>query len=225
MDAIAEAHDWLNNTSDYEKGLNILNSLGCDAFTFALLSSGADNFNRETLYSEISLKLANNHISGLGENKSANQIATEIVTSKIIADIKQELADKGAVPLDTSILDVIKNEQTKLMDERAELKAQLRYIAQDANKQVERKALAFAILEISEKLNIVEADKDFFLQFGYLPSGLPEPEDNPVDLLKRQGTLRTYIVRYSKPGKNPDKLIEYQEELAIVDAKLKKYAV
>lgn len=218
MDAIAEATEWLNNTSDYDKGLQILNSLGCDAFTFALLSSGADNFNREKLYTEIS-KHVEKILWGISET------ATEMVLNHLKEEITKELEAKSVEPINNDILDELKVKQSALMDERSELKAKLRFLAEDKTKQSERKKIAFEILELSDKLNLLEDDKNFFLQFGYLPSGLPEPEDNPIDLLKRQGTLRTYIVRYQKPGTNPDKLKQYQEELAIVDAKLKKHAL
>ncbi len=187
---------WLNNPSDYFSGLELLKAHTGESFTIQILSSGPDNFNTPKLYAELE-KLQN-------KADEAKQIREE----EKPLELKAKETNAGL-----------------LMDERAELKAQLRFLKDDAGATGARKSLAFRILDISKKLDLIFDEKEFYEQHGFVPSGEIELDDDPVQLQKRQHTLRTYITRYSKPGKSEEKLKEYQVELAIVDKKLERNAV
>jgi hypothetical protein len=198
MDAIAEAKVWLNNPSDYNQGLNILKALGANSFLINILST-EDKFNRSTLYAEI----------------------TKLVEVKVTIPVERTIGNKPFV-----VSEILKQvDKSALMDERAELKAKLRFLMNDNQKQEERKNIAFDILKITEQLNQLELDEEFFKTYGYQPNDALIVDDDPLSLKKRQATLRTYITRYTKQKSNPDKLQQYQEELAMINAKLEKYAV
>lgn len=209
MDAISTAKEWLKNTSDYQKGVDILQQLGCDGFTLMLLQASNDSHNKGILYDEIAKKIDAIEPSSIG-----------LQTSRIGDDL--EIDPDVIFKPNTESFDFKFDEVKQLLDERSELKAKLRFLAKDDKKQEERKTIAFRILEITAALDKIEDDKVFFQQFGYLPSGLIEPDDDPVNLKKRQSTLRTYLTRYKN---HPEKLKQYSEEIAIVNAKLQKYAV
>lgn len=187
---------WLKNPSDYFSGLELLKLHAGNSFILDILSSGPDSFNTTRLYEEMQ----------------------KVLTTLQTAEKKREI-EKPVI---------LKNKEdnaSELMDLRAEYKAHLRLLAFNKNDEPKRKQLAFDILRISKALDGIFAERDFYHEHGYLPSGELDADDDPVFLQKRQSTLRTYVTRYSKPGMNPDKLFSYQEELKIVDAKLKNYAV
>jgi hypothetical protein len=187
---------WLQDPHDYFSGLELLKSHLSGSFILNILSSGPDSFNTPKLYQEVE-KIHNDHKAR--ETKRENEKPADLLK-------KEESAEQ-------------------LMDRRAEFKAQLRMLANSDAEQSRRKDIAFTILRIGKELDGIFLERNFYKEHGYLPSGELEADDDPVQLTKRQRTLRTYVTRYSKPGANADKLSAYIEELKIVDAKLDKYAV
>jgi len=212
MDAISTAREWLTNTSDYNKGVQILQQLGCDSFTMMLLKAANDSHNKSILYDEIAKILDAIETTSIGLQEDTPQHPIYFDTGTQVVELKQSTHNVG----------FLHNNIKDLLDERTELKAKLRFLAKDNAKQEDRKNIAFRVLEITSALDKIEDDNNFFQTFGYLPSGLIEPDDEPVNLKKRQTTLRTYLTRYKN---HPEKLKQYQEEIAIVNAKLQKYAV
>ncbi|MGB4775705.1 MAG: hypothetical protein WBP45_11060 [Daejeonella sp.] len=187
---------WLKSPSDYFKGLDLLKSHTGNGFLISVLSSGPDSYNTPTLYEELQ-KIA----------KAAEAVIITRETNKP-ADLqhKEESANQ-------------------MMDRRAELKAQLRFLMNDPKALVKRKDIAFEILRLTSQLDVIFDEKEFYAEHGYVPSGTMEVADDPLKLKARQVTLRTYITRYNKPGSSEVKLKEYQEELAIVNKKLEKHAL
>lgn len=186
---------WLKNPSDYFLGLEQLRLHAGSSFIMDILSSGPDSFNTARLYEEM---------------------------QKVLKTL--QTAEKKRETEKPVILKTKEDNASEMMDKRAELKAHLRLLSK-TNDHIQRKDIAFEILRIGKKLDGIFAERDFYHEHGYLPSGELDAADDPVFLQKRQSTLRTYVTRYGKPGMNPDKLFSYQEELKIVDAKLKNYAV
>lgn len=206
MDAIAA---WLKCPDDYFAGLELLKPHAASPFILNILSSGPDTFNSTKLYEELEKVLS-----------TLQAFNTKREVEKPVGLQKKEI------------------NASELMDRRAELKAQLRLLAKPSDHwrpetkqgndnllEIDRKGIAFEILRIGKQLDGIFAERDFYHEHGYLPSGELDADDDPVHLQKRQGTLRTYVTRYSKPGMNADKLNQYKEELKIVDAKLKNYVV
>lgn len=103
------------------------------------------------------------------------------------------------------------------MDERAALKAQLRVLPAAT---VRRKA-AFAILSLNDELNELFRQLDFFDRFGHLPRPDALPED-PIELIRRRGNLRTYVSRAKRAG-DVEKLKQLQKELDLIERKLKEH--
>jgi len=197
---------WLESPADYPAGLSLFKQLSDNRALIRLLEKREDRFNREKLQSEL----------------------------KKAVDAHQVLADQR----ETEKPDLLKDESTeagRLMDERAELKAKLRFLAEKADGQPERKTIAFKILDITRRLDQIFTTKEFYDEHGYLPSGKLEVGDDPVELKSRELTLRTYVTRYTagvakarksksdKLQRQLELLKKYKEELDVVRKKLEAF--
>lgn len=178
--------DWLA-TPLYWRGVDIYQQFGESAFLKNLFASGEDDYNREKL------------ISALQE--MADQVIEDEV--QVVSTMPASLRSK---------LD----EGKSLMDERAALKERLRvYYHQDMDAKT-CKDVAFAILDINEKLNGIYDEERFFRSTGFLPERAVFDQDSLPELVKRRNNLRTYISR----TKNLAKLESFQKELFAVDKKI-----
>jgi len=144
--------------------------------------------------------------------------------TKLFSELEQLLANLDQVEPEQKpeILAEQKNEADQLMDQRAELKARLRFLAHNDDAKDERKLIAYEILSITSRLDNIFNTQEFYQEHGYLPTGLLEPGDDPIQLKARQTTVRTYVSKYQKAGKL-EKLLHYQSELAIIDKKLESF--
>lgn len=134
---------------------------------------------------------------------------------ELIADLAEdEKAAAKALPEDVAAMS---GRAGQAMDERAALKAQLRVLPGPD----ERKKAAFEILRLNQELNELFRQLDFYERFGHLPKPDALPDD-PVELLKKRGNIRTYISRARRAGDSA-KLQSLQEELDMIERKLKGY--
>jgi len=168
-----------------------------------MLERGDDNYNQRKLRDEL-----------------------EAVAAGLQAELDQRLAEQP------EILSQEKDEAGTLMDERAELKARLRFLAADPDAGKTRKDIAFRILEITRRLDDIFNTREFYSEHGYLPTGKLELGDDPVTLKARQLTLRTYVCKYKRLAKDgakdkregfEAKLKQYTAELAITEKKLEGF--
>ena len=205
---------WLQEQADYDTGLALLEQTGFSGFVLNVLKKGADAYTRRRLATELTTWL-NSRSEPVSPPAEPINVGTLPDPVRVYPAAIRELQQTAY----------------SLMDERAELKAQLRALMTDPGAQPVRRDAAFRILAIGKQLDSLYAQIDFFEQYGYLaPSQEPEADQ---DDHARLMSVRTYVSRYrtklKKPGLTPtqrqeaEKLLkDYEDEKKLLERKLAK---
>ncbi|MFD1143028.1 hypothetical protein ACFQ4C_18015 [Larkinella insperata] len=167
---------WLKNPQDYVAGLQLLEATGSlSSLNLRILSRGADSFTRPRLFELLQTWLA-------GQVPAPAPVSApppaSVDATGLIAPLQQQIY--------------------RLMDERTELKARLRYRMYDVEAEAEedRRIWALRILAIIREVDELYSRIDFAQENGYLPSD-KDPEETRDDRLSLMN-VRTYISRYRK---------------------------
>jgi hypothetical protein len=161
--------NWLNDPADYAVGIALLRETGkVSAFLMGLLERSDDEWNRARLIQEL-------------EPYAAAEPGT---------DAPETPTEKPAPVL------ALEGQAGRLMDERVELKAGLRALAENETAAERRRVMALRVLAIGRELDGVYGQLRFWQEYGYLPV----ERDPDVDADERATLLnvRTYVSRYKR---------------------------
>lgn len=191
-------YHWVK-TQDWESGVKIYQEHGTNTALKTLFKCPKNSFSQKKLKEEL-LKIAE-------------------VSKEKVAQTPQHQERK--VPLEISELEVRRKLiYKKMADDRARLTV--------AMPDVERKKIAFSVLEAQKQVKDLWYQLDFYQKHGSLPgrAAADEIQKKPTEwLIKRVLTLRTYLApgRYKDPEKEStkEKIERYREELLSIENELK----
>lgn len=195
--------DWLD-TPNYDQGVLLYEKLIGKGFLLSMLMKGADEYNRAKLHEAL--------------NARHDQLSAELKAKKSAYpdQLKSQLAGAG-----------------RLMDERVVLKEQMRSLWLSGTSQGdELQDKAFRVLAITDELDTIYGQKDFFHAHGYLPDeDVAVSQLSAAELIARRNTLRTYcsrlprqIIRTSSQKRKAelaDRLEGFRKELYTIEQHLK----
>jgi hypothetical protein len=191
----------------YEKGLEWFNAhVKGKFFIKDMLSKGPDEYNQLKLRKELNQALAS-----LPEEKPAFFPTEKLLTSKPEESVKPKTIVMEHVPATRE--ELLLDEQWKpLFKEAHYYHSQLEHI-EDVEK---RKVMAFKILDLMDQVEDLWRQNDFLKAHGQLPNyDRPGVEQMTVEqMFTRIRTVRSYISKAKKGKLNPDKIPEWESEIA-----------
>jgi hypothetical protein len=227
--------EWLKCKTDYELGVNLYQKYGTSA-----------NFKRLLKVKGKTKQTMADLIYELDKIAKLNKVEVTIVKKikKSIAQVKPVLVKINPVinvkPISKPNYSDSKNEQVRqLIDAKNRLfKIYVsKFHTLEFLPEVERKKVAFEILDLWEQISEYWLQIDSLEQFGVLPVKINEPEKTPItqldkaELMQKMINLRTYISKYKRLNqnakteqtriKNEIKMNKFQIELNEVEQKLK----
>ncbi len=186
---------WLEDDTYYYKGVELYEKHFPGSFLVQLFWMGEDAYNRTKLHEEL---------------------------SKLV-EAQEEQREEQQSNYPTELLTELEKAQS-LMDERADLKAQLRRSWRNGESAKEREAMTLRVLAIKEDLDHIYATERYFNKMKALPKDDFDTEDQIAGLMKRLNTVRTYVSRYrNKP--ESEKFQQYNDELFQITEKLRVLGV
>lgn len=186
-----EIRTWLEDSTYYWKGVELYKKYGSGGFLATMLAQGEDDYNRTKLHEELS-KFVEAH------------------EEKVVVE-KQQYPEA----LQSDLL-----KAQSLMDERADLKAQLRRSWRMGEAAKERAPLALRMLGIKTEIDHIYSTEKYYNTMKALPKDDFDIEDEVAALMKRRSTVRTYVSRYRNKPDSP-KHREYNDELFQLTEKLR----
>lgn len=186
-----EIRIWLEDSTYYWQGVELYKKHIGGGFMLTMLNQGDDEYNRAQLYEKLG-KLVEAHT-------------------------EKEIEIKNAYPEE---LQGQLTQAQNLMDERADLKAQLRRSWRQGEPAKERQPLALRVLEIKQEIDHIYATEKYFNSMKALPKDDFDVEDEIAGLMKRRNTVRTYVSRYRLRTESK-KYREYNDELFQLTEKLR----
>lgn len=173
---------WLEDPDYYYEGVTLYEQHFPGSFLVQLFRMGEDEYNRSKLIAELT---------------------TLVQQQETVAVI-----EKDAYP--TELRSDLEKAQS-LMDERSDLKSQLRKSWRDGEPKENRQPIALRILAIKGELDHIYATEKYFKKMKSLPKDDFDIDDEIAALMKRLTTVRTYVSRYkNKP--NSEKHQQYNDE-------------
>lgn len=210
---------WLTASDDYQEGVDLLRETGYSGFKLSVFALGESSFNRGRLEEELRRWVSRHDVSltvsmdfaepGLARAAAVVISTKSAIGQRIILNSSQEPGNKID---DSSALADLQKRISALLDERAELKAQLRATLEAGNTD-EVKAVrllhALRIKAITRQLDELYSHQDFYKQHGYLPLAKdPAVEvDDTVALMN----ARSYVSRYKAKLKKKDLMPEQRQ--------------
>ncbi|RYC69760.1 hypothetical protein [Spirosoma sordidisoli] len=212
---------WLTSPDDYDTGLQLLRKTGYSSFTLTVLSMGADVYNRQRLETELRTWLEKQNTIRPAAGSTAPGPTRYAVDSSVPLTVAMDFVPgphqagprqagaqivvhepaigKTAVhqPAEPDRAGQLRKQAGQLLDERAELKAQLRARMDEGNSDAlmaARLPLALRVKAITRQLDDIYGQLDFLDQNGYLPLAT----DPAVEVDDRAALMnvRSYVSRY-----------------------------
>lgn len=190
-----EIISWLEAPTYYYEVVKLYKKHGAGGFLVTLFETGEDDYNREKLEAELR-KIVAQHTKAVEEQRTAYPEALQTELEKA----------------------------QELMDERADLKAQLRRSWRRGESAKEREAMTLRVLEIKAEIDHVYATEKYYTKMKAMPADDFDSEDEIAELMRRRNTVRTYVSRY-KDKPDSEKYKEYADELFQVNEKLRVLGV
>lgn len=173
---------WLEDPEYYYDGVKLYEKYCLGSFLSTLFRMGEDDYNRSKLITEL--------------------------TALVQQQEKVEVVQKDTYPKE---LRTELEKAQSLMDERSDLKSQLRKSWRDGEPKEKRQPMALRILAIKGEIDHIYATEKYFKKMKSLPKDDFDIDDEIAALMKRLTTVRTYVSRYkNKP--NSDKHHQYNDE-------------
>lgn len=215
---------WLSAPDDYQAGLSLLKQTGYSGFTLTILAMGDDAYNRTRLEKELRAWLEKNQPASLpaGEPGRAfvelarlEPLVTEFST--IRSPVLAEIPKNQTTGIEPAAVLELRAQTYQLLDERTELKANLRAGMDQGNSEaimLERLPKAIRIKQITRLLDEHYSRLDFYEQQGYLPTTeAVVDQDDTVELYNVRSYVSLYKGKLKKKNLTPEQRQRYSQLL------------
>ncbi len=186
---------WISDAGSYERGLALLVQTGYSGVVLSVLQRGENSYTRSKL-----------------ETCLADWLASNAPVARTVVSLQLTPVGKK--------LNELQAQAFALMDQRGELKARIRAVADRDDAQGDRRDWAMGIKQLTRDIDAVYEQQDFLDEHGYLPPMTVQETATVTDDLATLMNVRTYISRYRSKLKaaktdqaraNAQKMLEHYE--------------
>lgn len=219
--------DWINNPSDFNTGLELYQKYGTRHHHVKMVANRGDTpANRQDLIYELGKLVGRDEIVPVAVLEPVSATPAKLTAYVSVQEVAS--SQKGKIEFPPEV-EALRKEAIDKKNRASFLHHQV--FTKNYESKEERAKDSNEILDLMDEVKSSWDKIDYFKEHGKLPE-VPEPvakvlSDNPIELLMRRNTLRTYISSARKgnhPRRKPEHIPAWEAEIEQIELKLNEEA-